>query len=371
MNNIREIASDFYDRCIDCKLCVKRCGMLEDFSVNPKQIFKNVAEGKDIDIKIPFSCTFCESCKKVCPKDINYKEVFSLFREDITLNNKRELKKIGCTSVRVHQMNSFSRVFSGSTHKNQQCEIVFLPGCSLSAYSPELIDKTYEYLKGKYSEIGLLLKCCGKPTLDIGDREKFTKYHSVLQKDLKELKVKTVITACINCYNTIKENNPNIKVVSLWEILAENGVPNNVKGRYGSDCTIFTIHDPCTARYNTSIQEAVRNILEQIGINIEESEKSRGNTDCCGYGGMVGALNGELTNRLSLKRANDLCRDYVISYCETCAEAMNSAGKSSVHILDLIFNERMINEKIFTQKVNGSIQKWGNRYKTKKLVVNK
>jgi Fe-S oxidoreductase len=40
---------------------------------------------------------------------------------------------------------------------------LFFPGCSLSAYSPELVKKTFEYLNKKLPGTGIMLGCCGGP----------------------------------------------------------------------------------------------------------------------------------------------------------------------------------------------------------------
>lgn len=45
----------------------------------------------------------------------------------------------------------------------------FIPGCSLASYSPEYISKTIEFLNEKISKFSAVLKCCGKPTRDLGE----------------------------------------------------------------------------------------------------------------------------------------------------------------------------------------------------------
>ncbi|MPN28994.1 hypothetical protein SDC9_176441 [bioreactor metagenome] len=42
---------------------------------------------------------------------------------------------------------------------------------------------------------------------------------------------------------------------------------------------------------------------------------------------------------------------------------MLEGGKDSIHILDLLFNEDVINKKMFTQKKISSFKTWENRYK--------
>ena len=132
----------------------------------------------------------------------------------------------------------------------------------------------------------------------------------------------------------------------------------------------FSLHDPCPVRYESKIHDSVRLILKSMGIKIVEFDKSRENTECCGSGGMLRVTNPKLALEQTNKRASEAKTDTVISYCESCCEAMMIANKNTLHILDFMFNDNVINKSKFTQDKTSTIKKWKNRYKSIKLIKN-
>ena len=353
------------NNCINCKKCYNSCPMMNKYSSSPKELMEKIIKDKGVDKNIPYSCFFCEICNLKCPKDIKIKEMFYDIRKDI-FNNKN-IKDIGYNSVKIHQTNSFSPVFSKS-FLNKNTKKLFFPGCSLSSYSPEIVLKTYEYLKENISDLSIAFKCCGKPTLSMGDVDKFKIYYSQVENLFLENKIEEVIVACPNCFNTIKKYSKSVKVKTIWEVVNENSIPNNLINHYSDLDIKFSLHDPCPIRYESKIHDNVRLILKLIGIKIVEFDKSRENTECCGSGGMLRVTNPKLALEQTNKRASEAKTDTVISYCESCCEAMMIANKNTLHVLDFMFNEDVINKSKFTQDKIYNKKKWKNRYKSIKLI---
>lgn len=370
---LQEIIKEYGEKCVDCKQCMIKCPMLNDFCNSPKKLLQELAEG-DFDAILPYSCALCDWCSEVCPKGIDFKKIFYSMRKDVAKNHTETLKKVRYGVVKYHQKNSFSKIFTAnhqplSKRDDGKVKKVFLPGCSLASYSPMLVMKTYEYLRNNFNDMGIILKCCGKPTYDMGDVRSFENYFNSLEQDIEAMGATEVIVACENCYKTLSENYKRGKVKSLWSVMAEKGVPEKVKGIYSNLNYTFSLHDPCSIRDEKEIHESVRFILNEIGIKNKEFKFSKDKTSCCGFGGMIGVTNSDISKAQMKKRASEAEGDYIVSYCQSCVEAMNVAGKESVHILDLIFNEQVIEENIFKQKDIKTINKWINRYKLKKIIA--
>lgn len=355
------------DNCINCKKCYNACPMMKEYSDSPKELMKKIVAEKRVDKNIPYSCNFCEVCNLKCPQNIKIKDMFYNMRSDIFNNNKNSLKKLGYNTVKFHQANSFSPVFSKS-FMNKESKKVFFSGCSLLSYSPELVSKTYEYLKGYINNISIAFQCCGKPTISMGDSDTFKKYYSRVDDLLKKNNIEEVIVACPNCFSTIKQYSKSIKVTTIWEVINEYSVPKNLINHYEDLDIEFSLHDPCPIRYEYKIHDDVREILKSLGIKIVEFDKNRENSECCGSGGMVRVTNPSLSLAQTNKRANEAKTDTIISYCESCCEAMMLANKNTLHILDFIFNEDVINKSKLTQKSKSTIKKWNNRYKGIQLI---
>ncbi len=352
------------DRCIGCRVCMKNCPMLEHYCSSPKELLSKIHRDKEVDPIIPFSCALCGYCTQVCPKGIDLNEVFVKLRKSIVETNNGVPQSINRKPIEAHQKNSFSKLFATEVMGGQRTETtrVFFPGCSLSAYSPGLVMKTYEYLQKKLPNTGIMLNCCGKPTYAMGDIKTFNRYYADVQSSFDSASVKEVIVACQNCYHTLGENSPNQKVTSLWEILAEIGIPED-KIDKGLEIEIdFALHDPCPTRRNHNIHDAVREITQQLKLSIKEMEFSREKTLCCGSGGMLGVTNRELALKQMQKRANQTNEEYIISYCQECVDSMKQGGKQSIHLLDFLFNKEIYRTRKFGQKKIGSFKRWSNRF---------
>lgn len=369
MNNINlnnktiEIVREKNNECVNCKLCFEACPMMKEYSSSPKELMEEIIKHKSVDKNIPYSCMSCNVCKSKCPKDIDLKEMFYNLRKDVMNSDSKNLKGLGYNTIRFHQINSFSPIFS-SHYINNNTKKIFLPGCSLSSYSPEIVMKTYDYLKSNIEDISLLIKCCGKPTLAMGDEKKFKNYYSKLDNILKENEIEEVIVACANCLDTIKNSSKDIKVTSLWSVINEFKIPNELINNYDDINKEFSLHDPCPIRYESKIHDDVRTILKDLGVKVVEFDKNREKSECCGAGAMVRVTNPDISIKQTKKRASEAKSDTVVSYCQSCCESMLSVGKNSLHILDFIFNEDVINKNKFTQDKTSVIHKWKMRYKT-------
>ncbi|SHK13376.1 (Fe-S)-binding protein [Tepidibacter formicigenes] len=267
-------------------------------------------------------------------------------------------------NVKLHQISSFSKIFTTSVKDSINTIRAFIPGCSLASYSPDIVIKTYEYLKKNLPGTGMILKCCASPSKLAGNKDDFKKYYSQLEDEIEKMNVNEVIIACQSCFKTIKENSKNIKVKSLWEVISTIDIPNHIKNKYKDLDITFALHDPCPTRNESNIHESIRKIVNDMGIKIEEFNNSKEKTLCCG--GMLNIKDKSLALNQMKKRANEVNSKYILTYCESCVESMIIGGKNSIHILDLMFNEEIYLK--FTQSKVNALKKWKNRYKCKNMI---
>lgn len=352
------------EKCIGCNLCMKGCPMLERFCDSPKKLLNKLKNSESFGYVLPYSCMLCGYCTKVCPKKVDLKSLFLEFRRDVVKeNNGKVPKELNTKGVDLHQKLSFSNLFT-SDIQNLNSDIIFFPGCGLISYSPKLVEKTYSYLRDKIQGIGIYTKCCGKPTGFLGKDEKFKEYYSILEREFEEKNVKRIIAGCQNCFMTIGNNSKNIEVISLWEVLAKVGIPEEKIGMGKTIDREFTIHDPCPTRDVDIIHSSVRKIIDDLGFDLEEMKHNKGNTLCCGSGGMVSVTQSHIANTHTIRRAQEAKTEYIITYCQECVESMRRGGKKSYHILDLLFNEELENMK---QENQDLMTKWANRYRGKNI----
>ncbi len=363
-DKIIKIINEEEEKCIGCKLCMNGCPMLDKFCDSPKELLKELKCSGEFDYILPYSCMLCGYCTKVCPKGVDLKNLFLELRRDVVNQRNGKLSRnLNTNGVDLHQKLSFSNLFT-SDIQNLQSDTIFFPGCGLLSYSPKILEDTYRYLRTKIGGIGIYTKCCGKPTAFMGKDEKFKEYYSILEKEFRDNNIKRIITGCQNCFMTIGNNSKDIEVISLWEVLANVGIPEEKVGIAKAIDHEFTIHDPCPTRDIDKIHNSVRNIVDKLGFKIEEMEYNKGKTLCCGSGGMVSVTQNQLAKAHTMRRAQEAKTEYIITYCQECVESMRRGGKKSYHILDLLFTEGFQNME---QKNQGVITKWTNRYKGKNI----
>lgn len=353
------------DSCVDCKACMKGCLMLHEFTDSPKSLLTSFQENKP-SANMSFSCATCNYCHTVCPVDISFQNLFSNAKIEHAKDDK-VLNSFGYKAVLFHQKNSFSKLFTTKTRFTTGLfkNVAFMPGCALSSYSPQLVQKIYKHLQTIMPGINVLQQCCGQPTRIVGDMQRFKTLYSKLQDDIDTMQADVVITACENCYMSLSEFSPQTDVVTLYEILAEHGIPEEKKNSF-TNFEKVAIHDPCPTRNHAKLHESIRNIMDLMGLEYEEFKHNKAKTECCGSGGMLELTNPKLASEQMQSRANQTKCENILTYCQSCAESMTKGGKNGIHILDLLFEDEVNHN--FVQKQNGTLIKWYNRYKSKKLI---
>lgn len=101
-------------RCLkcECKKCMKECVMLNDFTDCPGRLFEDFCSSGTIDPIIPYSCNLCGNCTLVCPKKYKIPDVFVSMRKDMVKANKGKSPIKGHGAIDIHQLLSFSWLFT-------------------------------------------------------------------------------------------------------------------------------------------------------------------------------------------------------------------------------------------------------------------
>ena len=314
------------------KLCMASCDFLKSCCQTPKELAQALRNGQlTQDPGLVYSCNLCGLCKRLCIRGLDVGRMCLELRRQMVEEGTAPLPSHG-QIIEDQTWISGNFALSMPNPATGECNRVFFPGCSLSGNSPSLVVKTYDYLREKLPDTGIMLNCCGGPVHLIGDEAGFKRRMAELQSELDRLGASEIIVACPECYHTLKDVG-GLPVVSIYEIMATHGLPVAAPSGEGT----FSLHDSCSTRYEEGIQDSVRSLVTQMGYQIEELTYSRSMTRCCGMGGMASYANPKLTNKVTMRRAREAKRD-MLSYCASCRDAFAFVGKPSVHVLDLIFN---------------------------------
>lgn len=288
-------------RCIRCQCdaCMKYCDVcayhkkwpmrIRDdvkgtvaFSTSPSILKKTPAK------RLMNTCTQCGLCVEVCPEDIDI--------GGMLLEARRSLHKVGTMPGAYHQFwikdmeftNSELAALAKTAPGQDQCAYAFFPGCQLGAADPGYVLEPYKWLLSQKPDTGLILRCCGVPAEWAGNEEMHDMEIEKLVKDWEELGKPTLILACPTCKRHFAKHLPDIKTISLYEILDQWGYQPELKNQEQA----HAIFDPCSARNKTDMQQAVRSLAQKAGMPVEELPKGDKH-GCCGYGGHVSEANRE------------------------------------------------------------------------------
>lgn len=247
--------------------------------------------------------------------------------------------------------------------------IAFIPGCSLSSYSPEGVKNVLNYLKQYFTDVSAIQRCCGMPTLVMGQRDLFNKKYEALRNDIKFLDTHEAVVACQNCFIFLREYSKDIKTTSLWTLIPELGLPAEFRNKAKDSDVVFSIQDSCPTRNYSDIHDGIRWILTELGYKYIESKNSRENSLCCGQGGMASTVNPALAIKTAQRVVSGFGTDHIVTYCAACRSSMHKTGKEAFHILDLIFGPVVYKNTKSPEDVLASpIKSWSNRYKSKRII---
>ena len=359
----------------ECKLCMKECIMLNDYTECPKKLFKEYLEKgyEKMDKMIAFSCNECSQCTIECPKNFDIKTNFMEMKKQYIEDNDNVNVIEALIPCDKTQEMECSKEYSTTilAQDEKKTKYLFVPGCTVPAYSPELVEKTLHHLRETLDgEVGAMLQCCGKVSKLIGEDVKFKERNKMAIDEINATNADVIVTICPSCYKVYSATSDK-KVISYWDLMREKiGIPESQKGIGKDSDVVFNIHDSCVTRDVTSHHESVRWILSELGYKYDEIARNGKNTRCCGVGGLVCNSNPELYERVYNRRANDFNQDHVISYCGSCRGTMEAAGKDSLHLLNLLFEDTYTNDKAKKRGYKTEEEMWKNRLNAKERFDN-
>ena len=323
-------------RCLqcDCVLCMASCEMLKRFRKDPHKIAVEVYA--DMGVNPPFSvrtvtrevysCNICGYCKSICPERVDMGQLLQ-FSRSARMSAGIHPAALHDFWLREMDFAASAGSFVSAPAGKTACEYVFYPGCQLGASNPEHVLRSYRFLSEKY-DAGIFLGCCGAPAYWAGDEARLRANAEKIRKHWSDLGKPAMVFACATCERVFSLFLPEIKGISLYELLADaEGI---LPVRPFTEAAVF---DPCAARDDRGMQSGVRRLAARAGVILEElREPNR----CCGYGGHMRIANPALYDEITRNRAEASPKPYIV-YCANCREVFASEGKECAHILDMVF----------------------------------
>ena len=341
----RETAAREAGRCIqcDCSRCIRVCAYIAAFKGHPgqyaREIYNNAAivMGERKANLLVNSCSLCGLCETVCPND------FSM--ADLCLEARRDMVEKGRMPVSAHAFAlqemahaSGSRCFfARHAPGKDRSDRLFFPGCQLLGSSPSQAARVYEFVQIHLAgSTGLVTGCCGAPAVWAGRPEEAEQAIASFTSFWESAGRPPVMTACPSCAVMLAQQLPGIRITSLYRELVSlmEHLPEAAPASQLSEN--ISIVDPCTAREDAPVQEAVRTLTRSAGLSLQELTAAGELTECCGFGGLVFNANPGLSKTIIQRRADQSGNDY-LTYCAMCRDRLAMVGKPALHLLDLFW----------------------------------
>ena len=242
-------------------------------------------------------------------------------------------------------------------------EILFWVGCAGSFDErAKKITRSFASLLQKanveFAILGQEEGCTGDPAKRAGNEFLFQMQAMMNIEILNSYQIKKIVTACPHCFNTLKNEYPqlggNYEVLHhtqfLQSLLNEGKI--KVKGGIFKGKKI-TFHDPCYLGRANDEYEAPRKLLAQLEANLLEMKRCKQNGFCCGAGGAQMFKEHERCSKdINIERTEEALQlnpDIIATGCPFCntmlADGIQTKNKSSeIYVKDLaeLLNENWL-----------------------------
>ena len=294
------------DDCIDCGICTDNCLFLKKYDINSK----DYASMPDL----AYNCYLCGECKRVCPVDIDGRQISLELREE----KQEEGYNLYSDGYRALILEKRNYIFKN--YKKSYSKMAFFPGCNFPAYYPDTTKLISKKLQENFN-ISTIFDCCGKPIADLNMKKEKEVLKSRLNNRLKELGIEELVLLCPNCYYYFKDN-LDIKMSMIYE---HEEIMDSLIDGDGKNSIEGNLFLPCPDKD----QRLIYNMIEKY-LNKDKLQEIK-EIQCCGAGGCASLKEKELTKDLQdeFKRYDEK----VNLYCATCAGMIAKSNKNVGHIL--------------------------------------
>lgn len=238
--------------------------------------------------------------------------------------------------------------------QGKQPEVLFWVGCAGSFDDrAKRITKAFVKILNQanisFAVLGTEESCTGDPAKRAGNEFLFQMQAMTNIEVLNAYEVKKIVTACPHCFNTLKNEYPELggdyevlHHTQFIKTLLDDGKITISGGQFKGKK--ITFHDPCYLGRANSVYEAPRVLIEKLDAELVEMKRSRANGLCCGAGGAQMFKEPEKGNKeINIERTEDALEtnsEIIAAGCPFCNTMLtdgikNKEKENQIKILDI------------------------------------
>lgn len=224
----------------------------------------------------------------------------------------------------------------------QAPEVLFWVGCAGSFDDrakkiTKALVKLMHHAGVKFAVLGTEETCTGDPAKRAGNEFLFQMQAMQNIQVLNGYEVKKIVTACPHCFNTLKNEYPdlggNYEVIHHTQLLQQLMNDGRLKVEGGSfKGKRITYHDPCYLGRANGEYEAPRAVLQKLDAELAEMKRCKQRGLCCGAGGAQMFKEAEPGNKeVNIERTEDALEtkpNIIAAACPFCNTMLTDGVKN-------------------------------------------
>jgi len=335
-------------------------------------------------LDIAYQCQLCGACDLTCGriKEINPCRVIEAIRARLVKEGKAPPPELKAVLASIEEyLNPYEKPNStrGEWVKGLYSELeadgikfsepakgdtVLYVGCiplkdAQFEQQPKTAVKLLQKAGMDISILGERERCCGYPSLKIGDQDQFIAFAKENIKMFHEMGVKQVVCTCAYCYATFKRDYPevgetmNFEVVHIVDVVDRLIKDGRLKPTKAINMRV-TYHDPCHLgrmsqpgllgiSQSTGLYQQPRDILNSIpGVEVLEMDRNKEDTYCCGAGSWMQTAYPDFAQWVAgdrMEEAKSTGADAVVTCCPHCEDKLGNnieSAQDKIKIYDLL-----------------------------------
>jgi Fe-S oxidoreductase len=233
-------------------------------------------------------------------------------------------------------------------------EVLFFVGCAGSFDDrakkiTKALVKILNAAQVKFAVLGTEEGCTGDPAKRAGNEFLFQMQAMMNIQVLNGYEVKKIVTTCPHCFNTLKNEYPelggNYDVLHHTELINQLLQAGKLTVEGGSfKGKKITFHDPCYLGRANDVYEAPREVLSKLDAELREMKRCKSSGFCCGAGGAQMFKEAEKGNKeINVERTEEALQtqpNVIATGCPFCNTMMTDGVKNfekedSVSVMDI------------------------------------